>query len=277
MDDLHPAEALQSMEALQSLGGAQSESLLDRRLLRADVARPSWSYKFWTLALFASGAIALALGIFYINATGEPHRAFVVTAYALRFYVFAGLYLSASALVGVYAALAPLPRKRLLHVYVGLLGLAIVIMVCASIWIWTGTLNINQYYGRMWRNDWPDEIKLMFQDQNQCCGYLGPADSPVASSSACSGDAHGCMYPVILYVMACHRYVYAGLICFSLVSLFSATTGMLLIIDCNAEQRVRRSLAHHWRRRVAERAARRTESFSSNATFPESRAGYYDQ
>ncbi|KAJ2131414.1 hypothetical protein IW136_005307, partial [Coemansia sp. RSA 678] len=58
-------------------------------------------------------------------------------------------------------------------------------MIVVSICIWTRTLNINGYYADMWRNEWSDEIKLMFEDQDQCCGFLSRNDSPVASSASC--------------------------------------------------------------------------------------------
>ncbi|KAJ2708993.1 hypothetical protein H4R19_004472 [Coemansia spiralis] len=259
------------------MAGATTKSLLGRpTLMRPEPATPSLMYKIWSLVHFSCGVVALALGIYFINATGDNQRVYIVTHEALRVYVFVGLYVSTTALLGVYAALAPLKRKRLLHAYVGLLGLGILIMVFVSLWLWMYTLNINDYYGTMWREQWSDDVKLAFENNGNCCGYLSRDDHPVASAPACQDQSikHGCMYPVIFYGQDCHRYIYAGLITFSIISLFCAATGLLLIIDCNVEERVRRSHAYHWRRRMAARKAKSTDSYSTSATIDASSTPY---
>ncbi|KAJ2789517.1 hypothetical protein H4R21_006720 [Coemansia helicoidea] len=252
------------------MAAATTESLLGRpALMRPETAKPSNMYKLWSLVHFSCGVAALALGIYYINATGEGQRVYTVTHQSLRFYVFIGLYIAATSMLGVFAALAPLKRKRLLHIYVGLLGLGIVIMVCVSLWLWTYTLDINGYYGQMWRTQWSDDIKLAFENDGSCCGYLSRDDSPMASAPACVDQSikHGCMYTVIFYGQACHSYIYAGLITCSIISLFSAIAGLMLIIDCNAEKRVRRSHAYQWRRRMAARKASSAASRSTTTTI----------
>ncbi|KAJ2156653.1 hypothetical protein GGF46_005038 [Coemansia sp. RSA 552] len=224
--------------------------------LAPGVARPSRYFKIWVLALLASGIVATALGAYYINATGEAHRAFVVTAQSLRFYVFVGVYLVLDAVLGLFAAMAPLQRKRLLYAYVGLTALIIFTMLIVSIWLWTRTLNINNYYRWMWRDEWPDEIKLLFEDQHSCCGYLSRHDAPVSSSPSCRDESieNGCMYPVIFYAQHCHRYIYAGLATFCLIGLCCITTGVLLILECSDEFRMRRSTSHSRQKRPASKS-----------------------
>ncbi|KAJ1764421.1 hypothetical protein LPJ77_001146 [Coemansia sp. RSA 2523] len=240
-----------------ALARPTTEALIDRPHMAPMQAKASRMFRFWSAAYLACGLVALSVGAYYINAKDEGHRAFVVTAYILRIYVFLGLYFITNATLGIFASMAPLKRKRLLYCYTALIALIIFIMVVVSICIWTRTLNINGYYADMWRNEWSDEIKLMFEDQGQCCGFLSRNDSPVASSASCKDESiqHGCMYPVIFYAQHSHRYIYAGLISFCLVGLGCIATSMLLIIDCSSEHRVRLSQSHYWRKRAASKAA----------------------
>ncbi|KAJ2819600.1 hypothetical protein IWW50_005401 [Coemansia erecta] len=235
-----------------------STGLLDRSHMTPTSAKPSPMFRFWSIAYLVCGITALSVGAYYINAKGdEPQRAFIVTAHALRIYVFLGLYFITNASLGIFASFAPLKRRRLLYYYTALIALIIFIMVVVSIWLWTRTLNINGYYRNVWRDEWSDEIKLMFEDRDGCCGFLSRDDSPVSSSASCQDESikHGCMYPVIFYTQHTHRYIYAGLISFCLVGLGCMVTSALLIIDCSDENRVRLSQSHYWRKRAASKAA----------------------
>ncbi|KAJ2080068.1 hypothetical protein H4R24_003339 [Coemansia sp. RSA 988] len=245
------------------------DGLLHRSRLQPNIARASWYYKGWLSAYLISGLVALSLGAYYINGKDGEHRVFIVTGHSLRFFLFLGVYILGNAILGVIAALAPLKRRRLLYYYVGTIAVIIVIMLCVSIWLWTRTLNIHNYYGDMWRSEWTDDIKLMFEDKNMCCGYLSRNDSPVSSSAACKDTSikHGCMYPVIFYAQRCHRFIYAGLIVFSIIGVGCIVTGMLLLIDCSEEDRVRLSQAHHLRKRAASKARDTRPPSSSSSTI----------
>ncbi|KAJ1836105.1 hypothetical protein LPJ63_000545 [Coemansia sp. RSA 2711] len=240
-----------------ALARPTTEHLLGRPHVAPQPAKASRMFKFWTYLYLVCGIVALSVGAYYIGAQGEGHRAFIVTAHALRIYVFLGLYFMTTASLGIFASLAPLKRKRLLYWYTGLIALIIFIMLVVSIWLWTRTLNINDYYRDMWRNQWPDEIKLMFEDQGKCCGYLSRDDSPVGSAASCQDASikYGCMYTVIFYAQHSHRYIYAGLVSFCLVGLACMVTSALLLIDCSEEVRLRLSQTHYWRKRAASKAA----------------------
>ncbi|KAI9474948.1 hypothetical protein BX667DRAFT_341438 [Coemansia mojavensis] len=219
-------------------------------------AKPSMMFRVWTGIYFICGIVALIVAGTFMSAEGEGHRAYIVTSRALRFYIFLGLYFIFSSLLGIFASLAPLKRKKLLYYYMFSIAVAIFITFIFNVWLWTGTLNINDRYRDLWINEWSDEIKLMFEDQDGCCGFLSRDDNPVSSSASCLNKAikHGCLYAIIMYTQRAHRYVYAGLISFSLVGLCCIVMTLLLISDCDSEHRMRLSLSHYWRKRSASKA-----------------------
>ncbi|PIA19738.1 hypothetical protein COEREDRAFT_79021 [Coemansia reversa NRRL 1564] len=121
----------------------------------------------------------------------------------------------------------------------------------------------------MWRNAWTDEIKVTFEDQHMCCGYLSRYDSPMNSSVACKDTTikYGCMYPVIFYAQRCHRFIYAGLITICIIGVGCIATGMLLLIDCSEEDRIRLSQIHYLRRRATSKSKDTRPLSSSSSTI----------
>ncbi|KAJ2164587.1 hypothetical protein GGF45_006120, partial [Coemansia sp. RSA 551] len=98
-----------------ALARPTTEALIDRPHMAPMQAKASRMFRFWSAAYLACGLVALSMGAYYINAKDEGHRAFVVTAYILRIYVFLGLYFITNATLGIFASMAPLKRKRLLY------------------------------------------------------------------------------------------------------------------------------------------------------------------
>ncbi|KAJ2719286.1 hypothetical protein GGI07_005303 [Coemansia sp. Benny D115] len=121
-----------------------------------------------------------------------------------------------------------------------------------NLWLWTRTLNINGVYGKYWRNDWSDTIKDAFQKNGNCCGFLNRNDSPFMDSASCKDKSiqYGCMYTVIFYAQHHHRYIYAGLIVFMLIGLGSMVTGIILLIQCSDEERVKWSQKQYFAKKA---------------------------
>ncbi|KAJ1806162.1 hypothetical protein LPJ75_005121, partial [Coemansia sp. RSA 2598] len=213
--------------------GVAEQSQIQRTVMRTYIA--------FVIIYMLCGIAATVVGIYYSNAKNESLRVFTVTAYSLRSYIFLGIYFIVCSLIGTLVALAPLRRRRLLQTHIGALAAIILTMLCISLWLWTRTLNIDGVYGKYWRNDWSDAIKDAFQRDGGCCGFLSRADAPYMQSPSCK-DAnidYGCMYTVIFYAQHHHRYIYAGLIVFMLMSLGSMVTGIILLIQCDNEERLR--------------------------------------
>ncbi|KAJ2844400.1 hypothetical protein GGI22_006888 [Coemansia erecta] len=158
--------------------------------------------------------------------------------------------------LGAFASFVPKKRRPLVNTYICLVALITLVNLCISLWLWTGTLNINDVYGDRWRSSWSDFIKTSFQETYGCCGYLSPSDSPIASSPTCSNAAtrYGCKYYVIFYAQRCHRYTYAGLIVMMLFGLGAMATGQLLVMECEQDDRIIKSQYHHFRKRAESNA-----------------------
>ncbi|KAI9505271.1 hypothetical protein GGI25_002163 [Coemansia spiralis] len=230
-------------------------------------ATVSQAFKLFCIAYLVSGVVALALGSYYSSGTHDSIITFTVTDSSLRYYIFVGAYMMLTAGVGMFASLAPRQRRRLLNAYVGLIALVTFINLCVALWLWIRTLDIRGIYGDNWRHLWSDYIKTSLQENYGCCGYLSPSDSP-ASSPACNNSKlrYGCKYYIIFYVQRCHRYIYAGLVIFMLFGLGAITTGTLLIMKCDEQDRAVISQYHHFRKR-AESNARDTETESTHSSL----------
>ncbi|KAJ2001314.1 hypothetical protein GGI04_003788 [Coemansia thaxteri] len=110
-----------------------------------------------------------------------------------------------------------------------------------GIWLWFRTLDIDDLYGHNWRHLWSDSLKATFQDRAQCCGYLGPLDSPVLASPSCQNmaQAFGCMTSVQKYAQDYLGYIYTSVFGFVFVSLGAMLSGMVLLVVRNDEERWR--------------------------------------
>ncbi|KAJ1818648.1 hypothetical protein LPJ60_004215 [Coemansia sp. RSA 2675] len=223
----------------------------DAEKSRRSVSR---AYRVLCIILLITGLSAIGVGGYFSNATGESYRVNTVTGGSLKLYIFMGVYMFLTSLLGIFASLAPLKRKRLLQAYIVLCALSIFIMMCMTIWLWTRTLNINDIFGDMWRHTWSDDLKLSFEDENTCCGYSNPKDSPVLASASCKiKNGYGCYLPVLFYTQIRLRGVYAGLVVFMLVALAATVTATLQLVFTLDHERVLRSQTHYLFNRMSRR------------------------
>ncbi|KAJ2556478.1 hypothetical protein EV175_001975 [Coemansia sp. RSA 1933] len=242
--------------------------------LRATFARPQTkipqAFRYTCITYLLCGVVALALGSYYSSGTIDSVLPFTITNSSLRYYIFVGVYMLLVAGLGVFASFVPKKRRPLVNAYICLVALITLVDLCVALWLWTGTLNINDVLGDRWRSSWSDFIKTSFQETYGCCGYLSPSDSPIASSSTCSDPAtrYGCKWDVTFYVQRCHRYTYAGLIVLMLFGLGAMATGQLLVMECEKDDRIIKSHIHHFRKR-AESNANNTlaDTDSSNSSL----------
>ncbi|KAJ2485335.1 hypothetical protein EV174_001799 [Coemansia sp. RSA 2320] len=187
-----------------------------------------------------AGLSAIGVGGYFANASGESQRVYIVTNSSLKTYIPLGIFMLLTALLGIFASLSPLKRKRFLQVYIGLCSLLMFIMGIISIVLWVRTLNIDDLNGNMWRDIWSSQLKRSFEDDNTCCGYLNPKDSPEPSSKSCNNSNinYGCMLPVLFYTQIRLRGVYAGLVVYMLLALAATMSGTLLLVFTNDLERV---------------------------------------
>ncbi|KAJ2745250.1 hypothetical protein GGI20_002318 [Coemansia sp. BCRC 34301] len=225
------------------------------------------TFKVFCGILFVTGLSAAGVGGYFSNATGESLRVNMVTSGSLKLYIFMGVYMLLTSLLGIYASLAPLKRKRLVQAYIVLCTMSLLIMFCLAIWLWTRTLNIHGLIGDMWRNTWSDDIKRVFEDENKCCGYLNPKDSPMMASPSCSDKKinYGCYLPVLYYTQIRLRGVYAGLVVFMLIVLAATVAATLHLVFTNDHERVLRSQSHYLLKRHS-----RMSSVSAASSRPDS-------
>ncbi|KAJ2486155.1 hypothetical protein IWW37_005705 [Coemansia sp. RSA 2050] len=129
-------------------------------------------------------------------------------------------------------------------------------MLCLTIWLWTRTLNIDDKFGDMWRHTLSDNLKLSFEDEHTCCGYLNPKDSPVLASASCKiKNGYGCYLPVLFYTQIRLRGVYAGFVVFMLVVLAATVSATLQLVFTMDHERVLRSQSHYLFNRVSRRSS----------------------
>ncbi|KAJ2909989.1 hypothetical protein GGI21_001321 [Coemansia aciculifera] len=218
--------------------------------------------------LFVTGLIAIIVGGYFSGATGESLRVYTVTGGSLKVYIFMGVYMLLTSLLGIFASLAPVKRKRMVQVYIVLCGLALFIMLCLTIWLWTHTLNIHGYLGDMWRNDWADSIKQTFQDENTCCGFLNPGDNPVLASASCNNPKinYGCYLPVLYYTQMRLEGVYIGLIVIMFIVLVATVSATLQLVFTSDHERVLRSQSHY----LLTRRSRLSSVSETSPTRPDS-------
>lgn len=188
-----------------------------------------------------SGIIIASIGGVYSMAdSGEKLRVDTITHHRMIYLVFVGVYISFSSSVAIFASLAPLKRRRLLKLFAAATVLIIVFMFCLIVWLWTRTLNMNNVYRDYWREDWSETIKMTFENDNRCCGYLNPNDAPIPSSKSCQDSTikNGCMYPVIFYVAEKTMYMYGGIITCALLGLITAGIAMTLSAYAGDQERM---------------------------------------
>ncbi|KAJ2510529.1 hypothetical protein GGI11_005456 [Coemansia sp. RSA 2049] len=214
------------------------------------------AFRYCAITYLVSGVVALSLGSYYSSGTSDSVVVFTITRAAMRYYIFVGVYMLLVAGLGVFASFVPKKRRRLVNVYIGLVALVTFINLCVSLWLWTGTLNINDVYGDYWRHSWSGFVKTSLQEKLGCCGYLSPFDDPVMSSTTCqdSKTRFGCKYDVVFYAQRCHRYTYAGLIVIMLFGLAAMATGQLLVMECEQDVRILKSQFYHFRKRAESNA-----------------------
>ncbi|KAJ2868965.1 hypothetical protein GGH93_006307 [Coemansia aciculifera] len=206
--------------------------------------------------LLVTGLSAIGVGGYFSNATGESQRVFTVTSGSLKLYIFMGVYMLLTSLLGIFASFAPLKRKRLLQAYIVLCTLSMIIMFCLTVWLWTRTLNIHGLIGDMWRNTWSDDLKRSFEDEHTCCGYLNAKDSPVLASASCKKKGgYGCYLPVLFYTQIRLRGVYAGFVVFMLIVLAATVTATLHLVFTSDHERVLRSQSHYLLNRQSRRSS----------------------
>ncbi|KAJ1888325.1 hypothetical protein LPJ66_008638 [Kickxella alabastrina] len=194
------------------------------------------------LALYtATGIAALAVSGYFLNNKNSSRRTIIITDNVLHSVMAAGIYVGVNVVVGIIGSLSPLTRKRWLSAYVWLAAIAILVETGMGIWLWSRTLNIDDLHGYNWRNLWSDDIKLIFQNEGKCCGYLSPLDSPVLNSATCENiqDAYGCMTAVNNYAHNYLTYVYTCMFCFVFVDVSAMLSGMVLLVIRNDEERWR--------------------------------------
>ncbi|KAJ2642163.1 hypothetical protein GGF44_001799 [Coemansia sp. RSA 1694] len=229
--------------------------------------RVSLVFKVFCGVLSVTGLAAIGVGAHFLSATGESLRVYTVTSGSLKLYIFMGVYMLLTSLLGIFASLAPLKRKRLVQAYIVLCALSLLIMMCLTVWLWTRTLNIHGSIGDMWRNSWSSDIKRIFEDENKCCGYLNPRDSPVLSSPSCQSAKinYGCYLPVLYYTQIRLRGVYAGFVVFMLIVFAATVTATLQLVFTSDHERVLRSQSHYLLKR-------HSKNSSAAAALPHSAA-----
>ncbi|KAJ2843310.1 hypothetical protein J3B02_005302 [Coemansia erecta] len=198
-----------------------------------------------TALYLATGIAALAVSGYFLQTKGASRQKIIVTDNVLQSLLAAGIYLILNNLVGIVAIVSPLKRKRWIVAYIWLVIIAMLVQTSVGIWMWVRTLDINDLYGYNWRNLWSDDIKSAFQDHGSCCGYLGPADRPVAGTGSCgSVDAFGCMISVQAYAQDYLAYIYTCLFGFVFIDVCALLSGMVLLLMRNDEERWRWSRAN---------------------------------
>ncbi|KAI8323893.1 hypothetical protein GQ54DRAFT_88376 [Martensiomyces pterosporus] len=189
----------------------------------------------------ATGVAALVTGGYFTKTSGESRRVVIMTDNVLRWLFAAGCYIIINASIGFIGSLAPLRRKRWLQIHIWLTFLAVLVESSVGIWLWTRTLDINGFYAYNWRNLWADSVKQIFQDSSNCCGYMGPGDSPVMASASCQNlaTAYGCKPEVQKYAQSYLAYVYSCLFSFVILDIAAMLAAMVLLVLRNDEERWR--------------------------------------
>ncbi|KAJ1667203.1 hypothetical protein EV178_001696 [Coemansia sp. RSA 1646] len=257
------------MNQLKQQRQKQQESRRQRTFTQTPTKIPQ-AFRYCCITYLLCGVVALALGSYYSSGTSDSILPFTITRSSMRYYIFVGVYMLLTAGLGVFASFVPKKRRRLVNVYIGLVALITFVDLCIALWLWTGTLNINDVYGDYWRSSWSDFIKTSLQENYGCCGYLSPSDSPIASSPTCSNSKtrYGCKYDVVFYAQRCHRYTYAGLIVLMLFGLGAMATGQLLVMECEQDDRILKSQFHHLRKRAESNAKNSlADTDSSNSSL----------
>ncbi|KAJ1729122.1 hypothetical protein LPJ61_003679 [Coemansia biformis] len=194
----------------------------------------------------ASGVATVAVSAYFIRTSDTSRRSVILTPNVLYSLLAAGIYIIASATVGVMGALAPLRRKSWLTAYVWLVVGAILINTGIGIWMWARTLDIGDLYAHNWRHLWPEPVRRSFQDQGSCCGYLNPRDRPASGSPSCANAAtrYGCMMSVHQYTHNNLAYIYSWLFGFVFVAVVALLSALVMLVVRNDAERLRWSRAN---------------------------------
>ncbi|KAJ2523646.1 hypothetical protein GGI11_001359 [Coemansia sp. RSA 2049] len=206
-----------------------------------------FGYGVVTACYMATGITALAVAGYFLSEHSSPKRETIVTTNVIKSLFVAGSFIILVSFVGIIGVLAPLKRKKWLVAYICLQVLTIIVETGVGIWLWSRTLDINDLYGFNWRSLWSDEMKMSYQDDYKCCGYLNPHDSPVLSSDSCrnaDASSFGCTLFVHNFALDSLSYIYTYVFSFVFVDVVAMLSGMVVLTIRNDEERLRWSRAN---------------------------------
>ncbi|KAG0364284.1 phospholipid scramblase 1 [Mortierella sp. AD032] len=189
-----------------------------------------------------TGVGALVMGSMWLrqSADGAPREAVISRAIDQRGAV------AATALVGFVGGAAPVRFKVMLVAFVWLIVCAMLAELGLGGVIWFKTLRMRSLFHTQWVNEWPDSLKVAFQDMTQmtgygqCCGY-NDVGSIVASGACAAKQAAsnfpGCEEKVAVFADSYLRKLYTSLFGFTLVNVVCFISTVILIQARNDEER----------------------------------------
>ncbi|KAG0235856.1 phospholipid scramblase 1 [Actinomortierella wolfii] len=203
-------------------------------------------YVFTTLYLF-TGLGALVLGNVWLaqSKDGQTPREAVISPEIEITGTIIGGFVALTALVGYVAGVKPIERKKILVTYCWLVLLAIIVELALGGVVWFKTLRMRSLFDEKWRHEWPDSLKLEFQEMTEldgygiCCGYFFNKGD-VIREGHCEKDPlifPGCEEKVSAFADRYLRKLFTSLFGFTVVNVFCFITTVILIQARNDEER----------------------------------------
>ncbi|CAG8690659.1 17618_t:CDS:2 [Cetraspora pellucida] len=196
------------------------------------------SFAFLEILYFATGVLMISLGIVWFMSLGQNLRSIVMTSGLIIGGISVGAFTVVSFLVAVVGFSNPLRHKNWLIVHVIMIVLTSLALLALGGDIWFRTLNERQQFGNEWLR-WDESMKIMFEDQLQCCGYQNSTDNP--ASSRCTQDVDpsipGCIGPITSRADRLSRQLFTTLFGFITVDILAFFATIILIQARNVEER----------------------------------------